>query len=141
MIKGRKRHLLVDAQGNLLSALVTAADDLDRKGLEAILERCHHHLTRLELVWTDGGYQSAKWIEDISNRYNIKIEVVKRSSEEKGFSVLPRRWVVERSIAWINRARRLSKDFEGSVYTSVGFVFLASIRRFLRTLTTAVPAV
>jgi transposase len=135
MIKGRKRHLLVDSAGNVLAVLVTAADALDRDALEQLLARCHPYLTRLQLIWADGAYQSAAWIKKIAEKYKIVIEVVTRAPEQKGFVVLPRRWVVERSIAWINRARRLSKDFEGSIFTSAGFVFLASIRRYLKLLT------
>lgn len=134
MIKGRKRHILVDTEGNLLAALVTAADALDRDGLERILERYHPYLTRLRLIWTDGNYQGAEWIAKIAEKYKVVIEVVKRTAEQKGFTVLPRRWVVERSLAWLNRARRLSKDYEGSVFTSAGFIFLASIRRYLKLL-------
>lgn len=117
--------------------LVTAADALDRDGLERLLRNIHPFLPRLSHIWVDGGYKGQDWANQIKALFNITIEVVKRTDDLQGFVVLPRRWVVERSLAWLGRYRRLSKDYEHYPQTSAGFVYLASIRRYLNILTEA----
>ena len=124
-----------DTSGNLLAVHVTAADALDREGLEEILAYHKRFLPRLRLIWVDGGYQAPDWIATIQRKFQITIEVVKRSDDMKGFVVLPRRWVIERTLAWLGRYRRLSKDYEYLPAISAGFIYLASIRRYLHLLT------
>ncbi len=123
-----------DTDGNLLGALVTAADALDRDGIERLLTKIVPFLPRLQLIWVDGGYQGQDWIDQIKRKWNLTIEVVKRSDDLAGFVVLPRRWVIERTLAWLGYYRRLSKDYEYYPQNSAGFIYLASIRRFLRSL-------
>jgi putative transposase len=113
---------------------VTAADALDRDGLERLLHRIKSFLPRLKLIWVDGGYQGETWAAAIKKEFDVDVEVVKKPDDQKGFVVLPRRWVIERTIAWLGRYRRLSKDYEHYPETSAGFVYLASIRRYLNIL-------
>ena len=121
--------------------VVTAADMMDRCGAELILARFRPHLARLSLVWADGAYESKDWLKHIQRNYQIDIEIKKRSDNQKGFVVVQRRWVVERSIAWLGRARRLSKDYEYSVESSAGFIYLASIRRLLKRIIECSPII
>lgn len=108
---------------------------LDRAGAQLILQHFMPYLPRLRLIWADGGYESADWISSMQSQYQVEIEVRKRPADQTGFVVIPRRWVVERSIAWLGRSRRLSKDYEYSLACSAGFVYLASIRRLLKHIT------
>ncbi len=102
-----------------------------------MLRKVKPSLPRLSHIWVDGGYQGQAWADKIKEEFDITIEVVKRSDDLKGFVVLPRRWVIERTLAWLGRYRRLSKDYEHYPETSAGFIYLASIRRYLNILTDA----
>lgn len=124
-----------DTPGNVIAAVVTAADELDRDGLDKLLNKVQSFLPRLKLIWVDGGYQSESWIESIKKKLDITIEVVKRPDNLTGFVLLPRRWVIERTLAWLGRYRRLSKDYEFYPEISAGFIYLASIRRLMQRLT------
>jgi putative transposase len=104
----------------------------DRDGASLILARCRDYLPRLRLIWADGAYNDETWLNSVHRKYNVEIEITKRPAGQKGFVVIPRRWVVERSIAWLNNARRLSKDYEYYPETSAAVVYLASIRRYLK---------
>ena len=134
-IKGKKRHLLVDTQGLLMHAIVHAANVQDRDGgvwLMAVLFARYPFLVKL---YADGGYQGPQFrraIKKILRRVNL--EIVKRSDQAKGFVVLPKRWIVERTIAWLNRCRRLAKDWENLNCKALAFLRLASIRLMLRRL-------
>lgn len=138
---GRKRHILVDTQGLLLEAVVHSADIQDRAGAKLVLAQGRHRaggrwLRRLKLIWVDGiyglyGNQLPKWVE---KAYGWKMEVVKRTDDQKGFVVLPRRWVVERTFGWLGRYRRLSRDFEGLLLTSEVLIYAAMSHLMLRRL-------
>ena len=134
-IKGKKRHILVDTQGLLMHAIVHAANVQDRDGgvwLMAVLFARYPFLVKL---YADGGYQGPQFrraIKKILRRVNL--EIVKRSDQAKGFVVLPKRWIVERTIAWLNRCRRLAKDWENLNCKALAFLRLASIRLMLRRL-------
>jgi transposase len=134
-IKGKKRHVLVDSQGLLLHALVHAGNIQDRDGgvlVMATLFGLHPFLLKL---YADGGYQGQAFKAGVRRVCrHLKIEIVKRSDASKGFTVLPNRWIVERSIAWLNRCRRLSKDWECLNRRALLFLKLASIRMMLRRL-------
>ena len=135
-MNGRKRHLGVDTQGYLLRVLVHSADIQDRDGARPLLEVLHHCFPRLSKLWVDGGY--AGQLEDWAREtLGVTLEVVKKLADQRGFVVLPRRWVVERTIAWINRNRRLSKDYEHHEMCSESLIYLASIRLLLRRLAKA----
>ena len=134
-IKGKKRHILVDTQGLLLHALVHSADIQDRDGgvlVMATLFGLHPFLLKL---YADGGYQGPEFQHAVAKVLRqVNIEIVKRSDQAKGFVVLPKRWVVERTLAWLNRCRRLAKDWENLNRKALAFLRLASIRLMLRKL-------
>jgi transposase len=132
---GKKRHILVDTQGLLMHAIVHAADIQDRDGgatLMATLFGAFPFLTRL---FADGGYRGSQFQSAIARILpRVKVEIVKRSDQAKGFAVLPKRWIVERSLAWLGRCRRLAKDWECLNRKALAFLRLASIRLMLRKL-------
>lgn len=132
-VKGRKRHILVDTMGLLLAVIVTAASVQDRDGAKLLLRRLGGACKKLRRIWVDGGYrgQLLTWV---AAHCRYQLSVVLRSDDQKGFVVLPRRWVVERTFAWLNHHRRLSKDYEGCTTTSESMIYLAMIRLMLRRL-------
>ena len=134
-VKGRKRHILVDTMGNLLKVVVCAANIQDRDGAKLLLKALSAMTTlRLLLIWADGAYRGAlvTWCQQ---QLQITLEIVSRPTDTKGFVVLPRRWVVERTFAWFGNYRRLSKDYEENISSSEGMIYLASIHRMLRFIT------
>jgi putative transposase len=132
-IKGRKRHLLVDTMGLLLLVVVHGANIQDRDGAKLLLTKAKGLFPRLQLIWADGGYagQLIGWVQAMCGWV---LEIIKRCDNVKGFKLLPRRWVVERTIGWINRNRRMSKDYERLPETSEAMVYLAMIRLMVRRL-------
>ena len=135
-VNGRKRHILVDTLGLILRIVVHGANVQDRDGAKLVLEALRHRFTRLRLIWADGGYAGAlvEWVESLRKHRRLRLEIVKRSDTQKGFVVLPRRWVVERTFAWLGFHRRLSKDYEILPETSRAFIHLAMIRLMLKRL-------
>jgi len=128
-IKGRKRHLLVDTLGLVLAVFITPASTAERAGAKGLLEKALGWLSWLRMLWVDGGYtgeEFANWVRGI--RPNLKVEVVKRSDAAKGFKVLPRRWVVERTFGWLMRHRRLVRDYERTESSAAAWVYVAMIR-------------
>jgi transposase len=132
-IKGRKRHIVTDTAGNLLDALVHPADVQDRDGAPDLIERCRDAYPSLVRFFADGGYAGPKLEAAIVHLDRLAIEIIRRS-DVRHFVVLPRRWVVERTIAWLNRCRRLAKDWEASIASSEAWLIIASIRRMNRRL-------
>jgi transposase len=134
-IKGKKRHVLVDTLGLLLHAAVHGGDIQDRDGgvtLLAPLSGLHPFLKKL---FADAAYQGPVFRDGVAKAMPaINIEIVRRSDQAKGFTVLPKRWIVERTIAWLNRCRRLAKDWENLNRKGLAFLRLASIRFMLRRL-------
>lgn len=132
-VKGRKRHILVDTLGLLLVVCVHAAGVSETAGARRALAELEHQFWRLRVIWLDGGYMDSlfKWIEKLSRWRQIRLEQIKRSETEKGFSVLPKRWIVERTFAWLCKQRRLSKDYESLCDTSEAMVQVAMIRLML----------
>jgi transposase len=110
-INGRKRHIVVDTLGLLLCVLVTAASVQDRDGARPLLTKLATSCQRVRLAWADGGY-AGKFVTWAKTAHNIVVQIVKRSDNATGFQVLPRRWVVERTLAWITRHRRCVRDYE-----------------------------
>ena len=132
LVTGRKRHLLVDVMGLLLVVLVHKASIQERAGAQSLLQRAKlKGFKRLSLIWADGGYQGQAMIEWVLGLAGWIFEIVKRTDEVKGFQVLPRRWVVERTFAWLGRYRRLSKDYEVLPQTSEAFIYAAMINLML----------
>ena len=133
-IKGRKRHIVVDTIGNLLEVVVHTADIQDRDGAKLVLEKLSQQTrASLEKLWADGGYQG-KLIDWVKDNLDITLEIVSRDPGVKGFQLLPRRWVVERTFSWFDRYRRLSKDYERSTQSSEAMVYIASIHTMLKRL-------
>jgi transposase len=132
-IKGRKIHSLVDTEGLPLRVVVHSAAIQDRDGAGLVLDKIRESFPGLELVWADGGY-NAHQVKTAAANASLRVEIVKRSDDMKGFVVLPRRWVVERTFAWFGRNRRLAKDYENLAQTLAAFVALASIQLGIRRL-------
>jgi putative transposase len=133
-VKGRKRHLLVDTLGLPLSVYVTSADVQDRAGAQGLLGGLKPLLPRLKKIWADGAYTGEKLAGWCKQQCGWELEVVERSTDTEGFAVLPHRWIVERTLGWLMRNRRLSKDYERMVQTSETFIEVAMIRLILRRL-------
>jgi putative transposase len=134
-IKGKKRHILVDTVGLLLHAVVHPADIQDRDGGVLVLSNMFGMFPFLAKLFADAGYQGPKFRDAAAAVLpSLSVEIVKRSDHTKGFKVLPRRWVVERTLGWLGRCRRLAKDFENLTRSAVAFLRLASIRLMLRRL-------
>lgn len=133
-IKGRKRHILTDTDGNLIGVIVHAADIQDRDGAPKVLASVRALCPWLRHVFADGGYAGDKLEDALIGKGNWRLEIVRRSDAAKGFVVIARRWVVERAFAWLGRCRRLAKDFEATIASAVAWIYVANIRRLTRKL-------
>jgi putative transposase len=133
LVNGRKRHILVDTLGLLLVVVVTAASVQDRDGARLLLSRLRGAGKKLRLIWVDGSYRG-QLLDWVAERFRFRLRPVLRPDGQKGFAVLPRRWVVERTFAWLNQHRRLSKDYEGTESSSEAMVYIVMIRLMLRRL-------
>ena len=134
-IKGKKRHILVDTQGLLMHALVHAADVQDRDGGVLVMATLFGLYPFLLNLYADGGYQGARFQDALRTILKrLDVEIVKRSDQARSFVVLPKRWIVERTFAWLGRCRRLAKDWECLNRKALAFLKLASIRLMLRKL-------
>lgn len=131
-INGRKRHIVVDTVGNLLDVVVHAAGIQDYHGAKKVLEKVTETVTTLQKLWADGIYRNGGLVDWVRETLNIVLEIVNREPGQVGFQVLPRRWVVERTFAWLGRYRRLSKDYERCTKSSEGVIYIASIHTMLR---------
>lgn len=134
-VNGRKRHLLVDTMGNVLKVIAHAANIGEREGAKLVLAQLPDTLwQRLEKILADGGYEGEAFETWVKKTFEVTLEISLRPTGSKGFVLLPQRWVVERTFAWLGRSRRLSKDYEKLPENSEGMVYLASFRRFLNRL-------
>ncbi|QMV46489.1 IS5 family transposase [Wolbachia pipientis] len=147
-VKGRKRHIITDTQGFVLGCYVGAANENDRDGVKIVLDNMRKKHTNVRKMWADMGYQGKDLKDHIKGEYNIDIEIVKRPpcrfwvhqdtppellpKVEPGFKVQPRRWVVERTFAWINRNRRLSKEYDLLTTSTESFIYLAMSKVMLQ---------
>ena len=127
-IKGRKRHALVDTDGRGLVLEAHQAGVQDRDGAGPVLRASRRSFPFIEKVFADGGYAG----DAVASATSIAVEIVRRKPDQVGFAVQPRRWVVERFFAWINRNRRLAKDFEASIASATAFLYAASIMLLVR---------
>ena len=133
-IMGRKRHIVVDTLGLLVGLVVHAADIQDRDGAPAVLKSILKRWPWLRHVFADGGYAGPKLRGALQKIGRFTLEIVKRPNGVMGFQVLPRRWVVERTFAWLGRCRRLAKDFERTIASAEAWVFVANVRLLTRRL-------
>jgi putative transposase len=131
-IKGRKRHIAVDSQGNLLTVVVHAASLQDRVAARAVLLRLFRQVRTIQAVIADGGY-TGKLIEWTKQMFGWRMEIVQRNELHR-FVVLPKRWVVERTFAWLNWSRRLSKDYELRPTSAETMVHIAYAHLMIRRL-------
>jgi putative transposase len=131
---GRKRHILVDTCGLLLDVLVTPASTQDRDGARRLLTGLAGFCKKLRLIWVDGAYRGPL-VDWVAQKFPFRLEPVTRPKGQKGFVLLARRWVVERTFAWLNLHRRLSKDYERLPQSSEAFIYIAMTRIMLRRLT------
>lgn len=132
-VTGRKRHLMVDTEGLPVEIVITAANVGDREGAKQLLENSKKDLPRLQHLWVDGGYDGTPFAEWARETGDWTVEVVKKA-KDGSFQVLPRRWVVERTFAWLYKCRRLRVDFEQRIESVAGFIHVAMIRLLLRRL-------
>jgi putative transposase len=135
-VQGRKRHLLVDTLGLLMAVLVTAASVSDPAGARLLFARLGGACTKGRLIWVDGTYRG-HLVEWVSQHLRFVLRVTLRPEGAKGFVLLPRRWVVERTLAWLNQSRRLSKDYERLPKSSEAMIYLSMTRLMLRRLAAA----
>ena len=132
-VLGRKRHILVDTLGLLMTVVIHAASISETAGARMVLSELEQQFWRLKLIWLDGGYLDSlfEWIKTLNRWRRIRIERVKRSDNQKGFQILPKRWIVERTFGWLSKQRRLSKDYEALCDTSEAMVYAAMVRLML----------
>ena len=133
-VKGRKIHALVDTEGLPMRVVIHSAGVQDRDGAALVLDKIRIRFPWLELVWADSGYHARQVDAAVAIVPALRLEIVKRSDDMKGFVVLPHRWVVERTFSWFGRNRRLAKDFETTIASAEAWVTIASIRLLTRRL-------
>ncbi|MBO1349762.1 MAG: IS5 family transposase [Hormoscilla sp. GUM202] len=136
-VKGRKRHMTVDTLGLVLRVLVTAASIPEREGGQQVLEKVKQmgqKVSRLYLVWVDGGYSGNPFVQWAMDTLHLVILVLLRPEQAKGFVLQKKRWVVERTFCWLNWYRRLSKDYEHLPENSEVIVYIAMIQLMVRRL-------
>jgi putative transposase len=136
-VNGRKRHIVVDTLGNLLEVVVHSAGVQDYHGAKPLLHKLTEIVTSLKKIWADGIYKNGGLIDWVRETLDIVLEIIERPPGQVGFQVLPRRWVVERTFAWLGRYRRLSKDYEKCTKSSEGVVYIASIHTMMRRIAAA----
>lgn len=139
-VKGRKRHILVDTLGLLIGVIVTSAAISDIAGAMQVFDRLgtveHRSYLNLRLLWADGGYRRKTLEQWVLTSGHFLMVILSRLAHQKGFVVLPRRWVVERTFAWLTQCRRLRVDYEVLTDTSEAMIYLAMTRLMLRRLAT-----
>ena len=132
-IKGRKRHIVTDVEGSPVEIVVHPASVQDRDGAPGVVQGALAKAPGITMIWADGGYAGPKLEKALKELdVSVDLEIVRKANEGKDFEVLPRRWVVERTFAWMGRCRRLSKDYERTIASSEGWVTLAACRFLMR---------
>ena len=129
---GTRRHILVDTLGLILAVVVHSAAIAEREGATILFTKAHALAACADLlkIWADGGY-SGENFQKVAARHGWTIEIIKRTDDLKGFAVLPKRWVVERTFGWLGHSRRLSKDYERKPRTAEAFIFVTMVRLLL----------
>ena len=134
-VTGRKRHILVDTVGLLLAVAVTAASVDDAEAAQEVFGQAESEaFPRLQVVFADNKYHNYKLYDWLENHADYRLSIVRRPEQSKGFVVLPNRWVVERTFAWLGRSRRLSKDYEKLIETSIAMIQISAIHTMTKRL-------
>jgi len=128
-VKGRKRHIVVDTLGLILAVVIQSASVQDRNGAGEVIAGMKQCWQKVKLLFADGGY-SGKLVDRVKTAFGIELRIVEKNSST-AFQVLPKRWIVERTFAWLDSNRRNSKDYERRVETSQAMIYLSSIRLML----------
>jgi putative transposase len=132
LINGRKRHMVVDTMGCLLIVLVHAANIYDGHAARKVLSALFLLVDTVKRIWADGAYKGEEFIQWVKAQFDCVLEVVEKKKTGEGFQVVPYRWIVERTFAWLGRSRRLSKDYERKPTSSASHVYVAASRLMLR---------
>ena len=135
-IGGRKRHLLVDTLGMILGLRVTSASVQDRDGAVTLLSSLYLLFGRLQIIWADSGYAGAlvEWVKGLRPFGKLHLDIVRRSDDAKGFQLVRKRWIVERTFSWLYKSRRLSRDDERRVDHSESQIYVCMCRLMLKRL-------
>lgn len=129
-IKGRKRHIMVDSMGNIITNIVHVANIHDSKGAHLVLKNLKENIHGIKVIYADGGYRG-KLIEIAKHKYDYSLKISPKIKDNTVNKVSPKRWIVERTFAWLENFRRLSKDFEYLLESSQAMIYLASIKLLL----------
>jgi transposase len=129
-VKGRKRHIITDSQGNLMAVVVHAADMQDRVGAKRLIDKIKGKFNRLQLIIADGAYPGPIQNYSVLN-IGARIAIAKKISDSS-FIPIPKRWVVERTFAWLNNSRILAKDYTKNPKTHESWILIDTIRRILK---------
>ena len=135
-IKGRKRHLAVDSLGLILAMRITSAAVQDRDAAKSLIPRMTSMYQRVQDIWADGGYLGAlvQWVKQLRPFGKLRLEIVRRCDHLKGFKVLPKRWIIERTFAWLFKSRRLCRDYEVRLDHSEAMIRICMIRLMVKRL-------
>jgi len=135
-VLGRKPHVAVDGLGLILALLITPAAVQDRDAAKGLIQFLASMYGRLQIIWADGGYLGAlvQWVKQLRPFGKLRLEIVRRSDCAKGFQVLPKRWIVERTFGWLYKSRRLCRDYEVRLDHSEAMIRICMIRLMLRRL-------
>lgn len=133
-VSGRKRHLAVDCLGLILAILITPASVQDRQAAKGLIQWLVGWYGRLQILWADGGYLGTlvQWVKQLRPFGKLRLEIVRRC--DQGFQVLPKRWIVERTFAWLYKSRRLCRDYEVRLDHSEAMIRISMIRMMLKRL-------
>ncbi len=135
-VSGRKRHLAVDTLGLILAVTITSAAVQDRDAAKNLITLLTQLYQRVQIIWADGGYWGAlvQWVKQLRPFGKLRLEIVRRSDQTKGFKVLPKRWIVERTFGWLFKSRRLCRDYEVRLDHSEAMIRICMIRLMVRRL-------
>lgn len=132
--KGRKRHILVDTDGRLVAAHVSKANLADTKGADVLFEKIKDQMPRLEVVFADGTYRGKEWLAKVEQEYGWRVDPLLRKEQCKEFTPEPIRWKVERTFAWFESSRRLSKSYEYLAESEEVMILISHVRLLIRRL-------
>ena len=138
-VSGRKRHLAVDCLGLILAILITPANVQDRVAAKSLIKSMVALFGRLQIIWADGGYlgELVQWVKQLHPFGKLRLEIVRRCKHVKGFTVLPKRWIVERTFGWFYKSRRLCRDYEVRLDHSEAMIRICMIRLMVKRLAAA----